>query len=149
MPTSPWALRQRDENIMLVMPSGSSQSRTSPEITSKSESVRCTRESATQTWKEFRAKQSLLNLGRQGMSEEGPCDRGSRAKLGNSPAHLSSCSFPLSLLPHYVAFFLFWELPKLISALGPLHLQFMFGKQGNMKPISKEYRNKGEKGAGP
>ena len=26
MPTSHWVLRQRDENIMLVMPSGSSQS---------------------------------------------------------------------------------------------------------------------------
>ena len=25
MPTSPWVLRQRDENIMLVMPSGSPQ----------------------------------------------------------------------------------------------------------------------------
>lgn len=49
--------------------------------------------------------------------------------FGNSPAHLSSCCFPLPLLPRYVAFFLFWELPKLISALGPLHLQFMFGKQ--------------------
>lgn len=68
---------------------------------------------------------------------------GSRAKHGNSPAHLSSWSFPLPLLPYLVAFFLFLELLTLIPALGPLHLLFMFGKQRNVKSISKEYRNKG------
>lgn len=62
------------------------------------------------------------------MNEEGPCSTGSHAKHGNSPAHLSSWPFPLPLLPYLLAFFLFLELLKLIPALGPLHLLFMFGK---------------------
>lgn len=47
--------------------------------------------------------------------------------------------FPSPASSHYVAAFLF--LGNSLSSFlptGPLHLQFMFGKQGSMKPISKE-----------
>lgn len=76
--------------------------------------------------KEFRARQSLLKLGRWEMGEEGLCSSSISAKHGSSPAHLSSCSLSHCFPTTWPSFFR--ELLMLIPAPGHLHLLFMFGE---------------------